>query len=235
MNPAHFSNKKKIVMASVEDTLHHSVLSPYERNTIPNQKQTCATSINQHVISKAISAHCFGFGFFCTWNFKILFLLYFVSKGHPANLWRQTSLKPFLIFGRKGRHGRTSVLRLRRRRTRPSGSQKGPAKTLDSPWRAASRAGVGGNLAASWTRPLIFLPAHFEAAPAKTFMLLWRRLLVSMSPRGPLGATWRILASFQHCKITERQGEWNSLKWTRLANNLEWTGVWIVHSVLFPL
>ena len=37
---------------------------------------------------------------------------------------------------------------------------------------------------------------------------------------------------FQYCKITERQGVWNPLKWTRLANNLEWTGVSIVHSCI---
>ena len=37
--------------------------------------------------------------------------------------------------------------------------------------RGQSRADVGGNSAAIWMRPLIFLPAHCDAAPARTFPL----------------------------------------------------------------
>ena len=118
----------------------------------------------------------------------------------------------------------------------PGGSQKGTAKTLDFPWRAASRADVGGNLAAILDETIDLFACTFRSSTSQDISVALKEVIsLDLSSRTIRRYLKNMLGNFQHCKITERQGEWNPLKWTRLASNWEWTWVWIVHGCILHI
>ena len=106
----------------------------------------------------------------------------------------------------------------------PGGSRKNTAKTHDFLWKATSRADVGGNLAETID---VFALHISQQQPPKHFRCSEGIISLDLSSR-TIRRHLKNMEKFSTLWITERQGEWNPLKWTRLANNLEWTGVWIV-------
>ena len=77
-------------------------------------------------------------------NWKIIVVSLMWLEGHRSCVWGERGLGP---VGRK----------------------KAQQRHWTFPWRATSRADVGGNLAAIWTRPLIFLPDISQQHPQRHF------------------------------------------------------------------